>query len=306
MMRVASPTASVAERATLVRDRHPHPGQDRGGLVPVPAHPAAAEREPRSQPLPQSRNDLALRAPDEDRVGRVFQPVEPDALAEPDPFPAFRRRPLHAATRSISTIGTTTSSSGTLPCPTMRSPSRTKAVRPGASSARQSSGSPTAGHSIAHPGSVPSPGNRRGRIRSRRGGGLRQEHAEPGPVGDRSIPGVDHLGVPGLLRIEKRNERGGVDEDAHGPDASSRWRACASASSATPERKRPLKSACATSELRHVRGAPPRQVPGDALAHQLHNRAFFHPRLGLERPCLLFGQPDPGSYHAIMMVNRLV
>ena len=71
-----------------------------------------------------------------------------------------------------------------------------------------------------------------------------------------------------------------------------------------PRAKTSLETACATSELLHVRSAPPRQILGDALTHQLGDRALFPPRLGLERPRLLLGQLNLGSYHAIMIANQ--
>ena len=71
-----------------------------------------------------------------------------------------------------------------------------------------------------------------------------------------------------------------------------------------PRAKTPLEAACATGELPDVRGTPSSQVFGDAFAHQLGHRAFLHPRLGLERSCLLLGQLDPSSYHAVTITNQ--
>ena len=37
-----------------------------------------------------------------------------------------------------------------------------------------------------------------------------------------ALPGVDHFGVPGLVRIKERKKRRSVDKEAHGSNASSR------------------------------------------------------------------------------------
>ncbi len=65
--------------------------------------------------------------------------------------------------------------------------------------------------------------------------------------------------------------------------------------------KTPLEAAGALGEVPNVRNVSPRQVVGDAFAHQFGERPSLRFRQSLQRTDLTLGQLDPYPNHAIMM-----
>src|SRR6266436_4805369 len=115
----------------MPRNGDPDSQENRDGLLSIPSLCRSTNRQLIMKQLLQRSLDLVSRFSSEEEFSCLLEPFQPNPLTKSDLHVMS-----HASTRSMRTNGTINSSREIPPCPTIRSPSCTKAERPGAMSGR--------------------------------------------------------------------------------------------------------------------------------------------------------------------------